>query len=176
MAGAAGTAATGGGGGSGGVAVRSGAKDFSCGPPRLTGAFGGGGGGTGTGGKLLSPPAPLAPAAAFSGASFFASMDCTMALLTSSSVDPKMSGRVRASMRTFVATSSSLAMVLSLSLAIIASFCTFHLGSMSEMRMCSAMSFTATSSPVMGDTANFTASDPPAALALASSANTSGFL
>ena len=44
--------------------------------------------------------------------------------------------------------------------------------------MCSAMSSTATSSPVMGDTANFVASAPApaAARALASAASTSGFL
>lgn len=67
---------------------------------------------------------------------------------------PKMSGRVRASPTRLRVISSSPALVVSLSLLIMASRCSLHRGSMRLMRMCSAISSTATSSPVMGETAN----------------------
>mmetsp|Transcript_2730 Transcript_2730/g.12222 ORF Transcript_2730/g.12222 Transcript_2730/m.12222 type:complete len:283 (+) Transcript_2730:204-1052(+) len=136
---------------------------------------GGGGGGMGAEGRP-PPPAVSVVAPAPLPSFFLLSMDSLIAVLTSSSVVPKMSGLVRASINTFVATSSSFAMVLSLSFASIASFCTFHLGSMSEILMCSAIWSTAMSSPVIGDTANLVASTPPEAFALASAAICSGFL
>ena len=145
------------------------------------GIAGGGGGGTGAraipalSGGAAATGACAAPAGAVRPA-FVDSMDATTASFTSSSVVPKMSGRVRASDKTFAAISSSLAIVLPLSFASIASFCVFHFGSMSEMRMCSAMLLTAMSSPVIGETANFVASAPCAAFAFASAASTSGFL
>ena len=122
------------------------------------------------------PPAVSVVAPAPLPSFFLLSIDSLIAVLTSSSVVPKMSGLVRASISTFVATSSSFAMVLSLSFASIASFCTFHLGSMSEILMCSAIWSTAMSSPVIGDTANLVASTPPEAFAFASAAICSGFL
>ena len=39
-----------------------------------------------------------------------------------------------------------------------ASRCSFHFGSIRLIRMCSAISFTGISSPVMGDTTSFVAS------------------
>mmetsp|Transcript_11838 Transcript_11838/g.44025 ORF Transcript_11838/g.44025 Transcript_11838/m.44025 type:complete len:301 (+) Transcript_11838:743-1645(+) len=106
-------------------------------------------------------------------------LSATASLTSASFPVPKISGLVRARDNMFAATSSSFALVPPLSFASIAAFCVFHFGSISETRMCSAMSSTAMSSPVMGETANFVASAPPGPAkerALASAASTSGFL
>ena len=65
---------------------------------------------------------------------------------------PKTSGRVPASRVRFDIISGSDALLVSLILASIASRCSFHLGSMRPMRMCSCISPCRTSSPVSGDT------------------------
>mmetsp|Transcript_5801 Transcript_5801/g.22930 ORF Transcript_5801/g.22930 Transcript_5801/m.22930 type:complete len:332 (+) Transcript_5801:223-1218(+) len=69
----------------------------------------------------------------------------------SSAVEAKMSGRLDAKPMRFRATSSSLAFVEPFIFASILSFCSFHCGSMSEMRMCSAISLIRMRSPVMGE-------------------------
>mmetsp|Transcript_28026 Transcript_28026/g.75701 ORF Transcript_28026/g.75701 Transcript_28026/m.75701 type:complete len:304 (-) Transcript_28026:2709-3620(-) len=78
--------------------------------------------------------------------------------VTSSSVEPKISGRVLTRPIRLLVTSSSFALVVSLMREIMASRCSFHLGSMSDTRICSSISLMATSSPVMGDTANLVGS------------------
>mmetsp|Transcript_19556 Transcript_19556/g.63497 ORF Transcript_19556/g.63497 Transcript_19556/m.63497 type:complete len:330 (-) Transcript_19556:849-1838(-) len=80
------------------------------------------------------------------------SISVETARLSSSAVLPKMSGRFFASEKTLRKISSSLALVESLIFASMASFCSFHFGSRREMRMCSAICATGTSSPVIGET------------------------
>jgi hypothetical protein len=65
---------------------------------------------------------------------------------------PKTSGRVPARRVKFAMISVSDALLVSLILESIASRCSFHLGSISPMRMCSCISECRMSSPVRGDT------------------------
>ena len=65
---------------------------------------------------------------------------------------PKTSGRLLASPTRLRPISSSLALVVSLILDIMAWRCSWNLGSIRLMRMCSAIWSTGMSSPVMGDT------------------------
>ena len=82
-----------------------------------------------------------------------------------------MSGLDFAKLTMFFANWSSSTLLLPCNFFNIASFCSFHFGSIKEMRMCSAISSTGTSSPVIGDTANLVALSP-----LEAAARSSGFL
>mmetsp|Transcript_10701 Transcript_10701/g.27448 ORF Transcript_10701/g.27448 Transcript_10701/m.27448 type:complete len:321 (-) Transcript_10701:1164-2126(-) len=92
-----------------------------------------------------------APSSRCSAVLFSLIVSCTMALI-SSSVEPKMSGRVPASWIILRLISSSFAFVVVFIFESMASFCSFQRGSIRLMRMCSAIWSIATSSPVMGDT------------------------
>ena len=78
--------------------------------------------------------------------------------LPSCAVLPNTSGRVPARRLRLAMISVSDAFVVSLIFASMASRWSFHFGSIRLMRMCSCISESSTSSPVMGDTAYFAGS------------------